>query len=105
MRSNIKPILNTFKVTDMKKIALLLCIFIGSFAVMPEAGASVISKTGMETGLIKGEPKINHKSAKRFKTHRGNYKRGKRTCLKKSGCAPKRSHLKSGRPCRFNQLP
>lgn len=69
---------------------------------MPEVEASTITKTGYE---YKGEPRISHKSAKRFKTHRGNYRRGKRTCLKKSGCAPKRAHLKSGRPCRFNQLP
>lgn len=89
----------------MKKIILLLCIFLGSFAMMPAVEASSISKHGMETGLFKGEPKINKKSAKRFKTHRGNFKRGKRTCLKKSGCAPKRAHLKGKRPCRFNQLP
>jgi hypothetical protein len=93
------------KVNDMKKIVLLLCIFLGSFAMMPQVEASTISKDNMESRLFKGEPRINHKSAKRFKTHRGNFKRGKRTCLRKSGCAPKRSHLKSGRPCRFNQLP
>ena len=72
---------------------------------MPEVNATALTKDNMETSLLKGGPKINHKSAKRFKTHRGNYKRGKRTCLKKSGCAPKRAHLKGGRSCRFNQLP